>query len=291
MALTSPIGGYPYPALSDPPNAQTFGQNLTSALDLTTLPQFASASAVATAIPSPTNGQRICRTDVGLGGTVYQYSTGSSRWIAGYNLIAETIAANATTSSFTFSGIPQDFTHLRLLISGRCATSSQSHKYAVETGIQLNGDTTQTDYGFTGIAALDTVGSGGTPVTYGQSTLTATGGVPVPSGTAPTGLQYGTHVGFSGDPGARIGFLPGESLPSVSGIIEVIIPYYSSGTGSFVASGKSSFWGVNNAGTSYTFYGEHRGGWTTSAAVTSITIGLFTGAKFNTGCAFRLYGF
>lgn len=131
MTLTSPIGSYPYPALADVPNAQTFGQQLTSALDLTTIPRFASDAAVAAAIPSPTTGQCIMRTDIGYGVLMHW---GHSRWIPESSLIAE--VSNATTD-FTFSSIPQYWSSLRIIGHG-FRTSASVVSLAV--GVRFNGD-------------------------------------------------------------------------------------------------------------------------------------------------------
>lgn len=132
MTLNSPIGSYPYPALADVPNAQTFGQQLTSALDLTTIPRFASDAAVAAAIPSPTTGQCIMRTDIGYGVLMHW---GHSRWIAESSLIAE--LTNLTTD-FAFTSIPQYWSSLRIVGNG-LRTSSAVVSFGA--AITFNGDT------------------------------------------------------------------------------------------------------------------------------------------------------
>lgn len=132
MTLNSPIGNYPFPALADVPNAQTFGQQLTSALDLTTVPRFASDAAVAAAIPSPTTGQCIMRTDIGYGVLMHW---GHSRWIAETSLISE--LTNVTTD-FSFTSIPQYWSSLRIIGTG-FRTSSALTSY--NAAVQFNGDT------------------------------------------------------------------------------------------------------------------------------------------------------
>lgn len=132
MTLNSPIGNYPFPALADVPNAQTFGQQLTSALDLTTVPRFASDAAVAAAIPSPTTGQCIMRTDIGYGVLMHW---GHSRWIAETALIAE--LSNLTTD-FAFTSIPQYWSNLRIVGNG-FRTSSALVSFA--PAVTFNSDT------------------------------------------------------------------------------------------------------------------------------------------------------
>lgn len=287
MPLFSTIGSLPYPALTDPPNAQTAGASLTTALDAVTLPQFASAAAVTAAIPSPTNGQRIVRTDVGLGGAEFRYSSGSSRWIPHEGtLLAENTVSGTTTSSVTFSSIPQDFRDLRLVVQGGCGTGG-SNLYGVQVSIQLNGDTTQNNYVFSGGYNLDQQVSGGTQ-TYGMSAITGTGGtVGTAGGSPPTSIRNGT----AGDPGARIGLLPGPSLPSVVGTIDAWIHGYTHPSGPIAKSKHTSINSGAAVSTSWALYGDWIGGWAGTTAINSLTVGLFTAGKYRAGTILSLYGY
>lgn len=284
MTLFSQIGSLPYPSLSDAPNAQTAGAALTTALDLVTLPQFSSLAALTAAIPSPADGQRAVRTDLSRGGTECRWSTNSARWIPQLSLISEHTLANSTTSTVSFSSIPQEFSHLRVIIDGGCATSTQSHKYGVECCVQINGDTNQNNYSFVGWNQLDKYNGGVS--TYQMDTTDATGGT-----TSPGPIQnWLIRQDFPPDVGARLGLLPGESMPSVWGVIDATFPDYRNTSGTLSQS-MSNGMNVNTSGNSYSLGSEYRTGWNGNTAITSMAIGLFAGAKYRINTTFRLYGF
>jgi len=65
MSGTSPISGLPYKQLSDPANANSLNQDLTSALDHIVLPKYATATARDAANPTPVIGDRCYVTGTG----------------------------------------------------------------------------------------------------------------------------------------------------------------------------------------------------------------------------------
>lgn len=135
MTLYSPVASLPYPALSDPPNAQTFGQNLTTALDSVVVPRFASAAAVTAAITAPVNGQVIMRTDIGTG-CLMKYNSTAGGWIPAADCMLADVLYAADAGSCTISGIPNAFKELELTISGSGSDSANHGTY-----IWFNGDT------------------------------------------------------------------------------------------------------------------------------------------------------
>ncbi len=72
MASQSAIAKLPRPDLIDPPNGPSAFQNLTDALDLITIPKFASAAARDATIPIPSGGQHAWLTD---SQTLTEYTT------------------------------------------------------------------------------------------------------------------------------------------------------------------------------------------------------------------------
>lgn len=252
---------------------------LAQAADPLLIPRFPSSATLNAAFPSPNDGDRAYRTDAHAR---MQYSAAVSRWIAEEALIGEVILGS-TANSVTFSSIPQTWNHLRLVIKGRCAASSQTHKWGVETYAQLNADSTAADYNFTGPSSFDKIVSGTT--TYNLSTVDATAG----STTTPYSPYFATKTAFAGDLGARIGMLPGESTPAaMMGSSETIIPNYST-TGQSILLSRSGAMGFG--ATNYALYTEYTAGWSGTAAITSLAVALFTGALMGIGTSVRLYGF
>lgn len=86
--------------------------------------------------------------------------------------IASSTASGGSTSTITFSSIPQTFTHLQL----RCFSKSGAGQSADQIGIRFNGDTTQGNYSFHQLdangSAVDPYGSGSL---YTWTTMTTSG--------------------------------------------------------------------------------------------------------------------
>lgn len=282
MPLSSAIGSLPYPALGDVPNAQTAGAALTAAVDLVSLPQFTSDAAVTAAIPAPANGQRICRTDVGQG-AVAVWSSALSRWVYEHALISET-TLGADAATITLSSIPQKWSHLRLILNGRAGTSTSTHKYGMEVFAALNGDTTTTNYSFTDETRLDKLISGNT--TYGVSTVDASSGSTTSAPTNPV-----SKTGFTGDVGARLGVLPGESSPaSMWGTIESDIFDYAALTATDEVEIMSRAGASVGGAGAYWLSGRDWSSWNGAVPITSIVLGMFSTGKFKAGTHVRLYG-
>lgn len=251
MTLFSPIGQYPYPALSDVPNAQSIGQALTSALDGTTLPKFSSDSAVSSAMPSPSNGQAIMRTDVGLG-TIMVYSTGVSRWVAQSSLIAE---VNAVSSTTTFSNIPQYWRNLLIIVTGTHITSNVQYAWG---SLTFNNDNASGNY-----AELYQ--------TVNQNGSTPGGG----SWNSDSSSNYGFH-----------GYVMTGTNPfgTKNGYARIIVPGYARSDIMKMA----EIWGYAGDGGSEAEISQSWVGYHSTSIITSVTVG--NGGNSWTGANISLYG-
>lgn len=120
MADITDKASLPFPEGTDQPQGNQQIQNLASTLDGLVTPKYANASAMNTANPSPTTGDRCFRTDLGCE-LVYRGSLG-------WRLTGETLWAEHTfsgsTASVTFSSIPDIGTHLRIVTALRCAQAT-----------------------------------------------------------------------------------------------------------------------------------------------------------------------
>lgn len=254
---------------------------LAATLDPLGIPRFPSQATRNAAFGSPTDGDTVYRTDLHCRQV---YNGAISRWVSEQALIGESVLANSTTNSVTFSSIPQEWNNLRIAIDGRCAASSQTHKWGVETYAQFNADSTAANYNFSGYSSMDKVVSGTT--TYGISTVDASGG----STTTPYSPPWLSKTAFAGDLGARLGFMPGESSPSAMwGTVESVITNYSWATGRQVAHSRSQALGFLT--TNYMLNSQFSSSWIGNFPITSLSIALFTGAFFAAGSTIRLYGF
>jgi hypothetical protein len=251
MVLYSPIAQLPYPALSDSPNAQSAGQQLTTALDGITLPKFSSDSAVSAAIPSPQNGQCIMRTDVGLG-TIMRYSSGSGRWIADNALIAE----QTITVTTTFSSIPQYWNHLQVIVSGIKTTDAVEYIFG---SLTLNGDNSSGHYN------------------YMYMTWTIGSSPPNNNAVSNTGANYNsTAFVYTGS--------SVFSSSSIGSYADILIPGYSN-TGTRKAGRCTSYASDGGtAGESCTNFWSYG----VATSITSVTIGF--GGHNVTGAKVSLYG-
>lgn len=255
MVLYSPIAALPYPSLADIPNIQTMGQQLTSALDLITIPRFASSAAVSAAIPSPTNGQAIFRTDIGYG-VKMTWSSTANRWIPDSTLIAEVPASNGA-SSVTFSGIPQDWKNLRIYGDSMRVSQSVDTNYGY---VYFNGDNAANHYAY----------------------------------IWEEGLWYTSPVISTGSTGQgnrmeRVYKVVGANLDGNGGGGVVLdIPSYSATGRKKCCLGSSTGGGGGGIVFSHDSWNHTN---TITAAITSITIGLTdTGTWDNGGGSWRLYG-
>lgn len=252
-----------------------------AAIDPLVTPRFPSQATRNSAFASPLDGDTIYRTDLHCRQV---YNGAIARWVSERALIGEAILANSTTNSVAFSSLPQEWNNLEIVIDGRCAASSQTHKWGVETYAQFNADSAAADYNFSGWSTMDKVLSGTT--TYNISTVDASGGAT----TTPYSPPYLSKTGFSGDLGARLGFLPGESSPSAMwGTIDSVVPNYSWATGRQVAHSRSQALGFLT--TNYMLASQFASSWISNSAITSLTIALFTGAFFQSGSTIRVYGY
>lgn len=266
MPNSSPIAGYPYPSLADAPNAQTFGANLTSALDLTTIPHFATFSLLTTTVSSPAIGQAAWVTEYSC---VVMWS--GSRWIAlGPALIAET-SLSVNTASVTFSSIPQHFRHLRIVVRGwinSSSTTSFGSAYYQAFRAIFNGDTASNyNEGLYIIESNPANTAGAQSVAQNQYW---------PASSLPGG----------GAAGCCAGYLPGSVNSASSGQCSSEISGYTVAAQKTVSARFSTFNG-NNHGT----FGWTQGGWNNASAITQIQLlPTLNGIQFGSGSIFSLYG-
>ena len=124
----------PYPEGADQPDVAGDMQNLAGVLDGIVTPKYADATAMNTANPSPTTGDRCFRSDLGA---ELVYRGGTLGWrLAGEVLWAEHVFAGST-SFVTFSSIPAIGTHLRIVTALRCAQAT----FDSEAFMEFNGHT------------------------------------------------------------------------------------------------------------------------------------------------------
>lgn len=96
MSANTPKAGLSYPSLADPPNVPANLQTLTTELDGMVIPKYASAVAMTTANPSPTNGDMCFRSDL----NAYMTYSGSA-WVQAFAgaFATYTPSWNATSTS------------------------------------------------------------------------------------------------------------------------------------------------------------------------------------------------
>lgn len=195
---------------------------------------------------NPATGQPIYETDTGL----EAYWSGAA-WAYPPQLIAKQVLA-ASAASVTFSGIPQSFTNLRLLISARSDGSGVSGYDSAY--LQFNGVTAAT-YNW------NTIWS-----TQGSGAVSATGSNSV------TSMQcaeiWNSHFGTAG-----------------RGIAAIDIPNYSSPNGLRSFTSQSAASDAGTAGITQAYSGCSQ----ITGAITSLTVLMGTG-NFISPSEFSLYG-
>jgi len=195
---------------------------------------------------NPTVGRRIYETDTGL----EAYWSGTV-WVYPPQLIAKQVLA-ASAASVTFSGIPQGFTNLRLLISARSdGTGASGYDPA---NLQLNGVTT---------------------ATYNWNTIWSTQGSGAVSATGSNGVTsmqcaeiWNSHFGTVG-----------------RGIATIDIPNYASPNGLRSFTSQSAASDAGTAGITQVYSGCSL----VTGAITSLTVLMGTG-NFISPSEFSLYG-
>lgn len=160
---TTPISALRYAELTDPANAKTLSQNLATDLDTLVNSRFASSTLRDAAIPTPTDGQRIYRTDIH--GAEY-YRTAAWRAEGGIVFAESTLVAPAASISFT--AIPQNAQHLRIVLSGRCSVAGTS-----VTDVSVTFNSISTGY-FNFLQEQNSTVSSGAAITSSWSNTTQT---------------------------------------------------------------------------------------------------------------------
>lgn len=261
-----------------PYTSATIGADQMAALDGMVIPKYANSTARGAANPSPADGDQTFLQDAH---TEQVYNSGAARWVNRPQLIQEWVAPNNTTNSVTFSSIPGTFRHLMVIYSGRMASAG-----AVFTPIraQVNGDT-GSNYRYEGqIRRIKSI-SGTTTYEVAED---ATGG----STTATTAATYATLHAFNVNTTSPIvGYMPGPTTHASSkGGGSFLIPGYRE-TGHKFFDCESRWWAMGTTTTDgYGLTLATGGGWTGTAAVTSVTVLAGLSGLFSTGTVVSLYG-
>jgi hypothetical protein len=181
-------------------------------------------------------------------------------WQTGsFSVISELQLSNSTTTVQTFSGIPQTYNHLLLIVVARLTETTQ---LSDDISLQINGDS-GAHYSYLTISATNTSG-----------TLTAPGDFTTFSATSVPLFRVAASQG-----GSAVNIGAGFAL----------IPWYA---GSAFNSAVLSMSGMGN-GTSAVVDGRVRWGFwnpATQAAVSSLSLAAPAGSDFLTGSSFGLYG-
>lgn len=256
MSTTYGKAGWPIPALTDAPNAQTMIQAIAAQIDSFVMPKYASAAAQSAANPTPADGDNWYRTDLSQG---YQYRGAFGVTLPdadSYGYLGEVLLGSTTTTIF-LSAIPQTYQHLRLVLVGRSAAASGGNGFD-EVYIRFNADS-GSNYSSHNVILVDET----TSISPSASVLDAT--------NAP-----------------RIGAITNGSAGSGSIVID--IPVYSNTvwqkqyTGTFHAS--SGVGAPNNK-----YHGVAGGIWSSTNAITTIALSTASGSGFISGTIAHLYGY
>lgn len=174
------------------------------------------------------------------------YITGSSQQLIGKQVLG------GTSATITFSSIPQNFNHLKLIMMGR---SDKAATLAVNLSIVFNSDN---------------------GANYAQSSFYAVNNVTVGTGSNPTT----NYILISAFPGAT-------TTASYPGMAEVLIPCYSATTFFKVVNSAVTY---NSSSASSNYLTLNSSTWRNTAAITTIAISDSTGGNFIAGSSFYLYG-
>lgn len=134
MTVYTPIAAIPTPDLTDAPNGPLNMLSMATQIDSQLVPTFTSASTRDAAITSPVAGSRCYRSDINA---LQQYNGAVSAWVSVGNVLISKTTLGSSTATVTFSSIPQDFTHLRLV----CMVRSTKAANLDTMNLQINGDT------------------------------------------------------------------------------------------------------------------------------------------------------
>lgn len=252
MATTYGRASWPIPALTDAPNATTMIQAVATQLDQFVVPKYASAAAQTAANPSPADGDNWYRTDLTQGFQFRNFSGGAATLpdADSFGYVAEQTLGVAV-ASVTFTGIPQTWKHLKLIISAGCSDAVNEE----DLNIQINGNAT-TNYASRWIQ-------------LGPNNTTVSGSAPGLSTKGVIGPCNGT----------------GSSGPF--GNIEVTFPNYTAVT----PVGRTWLWqGAVVAGSTLWQTEQGGGTLNVTGAMSSFTLTTVNSTNFVVGSFFGLYG-
>ena len=247
MTVFTPTAGIPTPDLTGVPNIPNDLLAMATQIDGQVIPTFASAGNRDATITSPLSGSRCWRSDIQAfqvyNGTLLKWQT------VGTVGIAKTVLGT-NTATVTFSSIPQDFTHLRLVAMVRSTKAS-----LLDTmNMTVNGDS-GTHYEY----ASMTVSNGGT-----SSFAT--------SSSADSKLIVSDAI------------CAGSAAANVFSRFQMDIPYYTD-----TVAATKNITATNNAATNPLIIAGGNWIPTSSAAITSLSLTVGSGS-FLTASQFTLYG-
>lgn len=277
-----------------PYTPNSVSQALATALEGIVIPRFADATARNAAYPTPSDGDRVYRTDLHAHQTYRTLlGSGTGRWVTDNALIGEMVLS-ADSSGFSFLAIPQDWRHLQIKYTTRIVGSTASGTYASYFGLRFNSDTAG-NYAYHGDVRTVVPNAGSYTSAY-EIARNATSGTTGANGPGVTGTSFGNTTGGLtnfvgvGISACYLGIVPGSSL-TIMGGGEIEINNYNLSTVRKSFRGRSSFGDAGGAtGVGYQARSILSGGWSNNAAITQIDVIPSNGTGFAAGSVFSLYG-
>lgn len=277
---TTPDGTTAHAAL--PYKANSISQALATVLDSLVIKRFASAAARDTAFPSPTDGDRVYRTDLHCQQT-YR-ALGTPRWVTDNALIQEQILS-VDSAAVTFNSIPQEWRNLNLVYRTRTTGSPSTQTVTSEVVARFNNDSSNS---YDSIGRINRVKHASGAWTY---EVAGDGSGGVSSGT--TGATYATLNNVSGVGGStmHIGICTGSGLVTLHAGGDIQIKDYTNSTTRKPFVGYSGFGdAAGGVGTGYLTHAILQGGWNSIAPITRMDVLPGTSGSFVAGSYFALYG-
>lgn len=273
-----------------PYTSATIGADQMAAIDPLLLPKYASAAARNAVYTSPADGDRVRRTDARL---VESYHGGLSRWVPdGMTLINEAVLANSTTTIVTFSSIPSNFKHLKVVYTGRAASGGGTASAVFQpVRIRFNGDSAADYYYFNFFRRVKHT-FGGSTVAYDADEAGANG-VASNATAITSGILY-APASVSGIPAVQValtvGYIPGYGTGSSAwGGGEFTVPNYTQ-AGHRGVHGSHGWSASDGSAAIYHTVGQTGGSWINSGNITSMSLYVRDSNFWLTGSTISLYG-
>ncbi len=268
-----------------PYTANTIGADQMAAIDPLIIPRVADATARSAAFPSPTDGDRAYMLD---SHAMASYSSGLGRWAPQMTLLGEINLAVNTQNSVQFTGIPQNFKHLLLVYTGRCASAGTAAFECLR--MQFNGDTAA-NYRWNNLMPLRWKIVTSTQTFMPSESDGSTAGVTTTTDTDAYNMRA-AFFGSNGDVAGNVGYIPGTlCAANARGGGSILIPNYSSS--SYIKTFRAESGWTLPAVIGTTTYGcklSPAGSWNNVAAITSILLYAQVSGLYDIGTTFSLYG-